>query len=117
MRRAPTTASQNNAPRCKERRADNGGYHRLVGGAALLVGGATYTISKGQSDDIKHNDHAAQAGGQFTQGREQQGSTAGAHDQSKADLPGDAPNKPENLAVSEEKMQTKPPSKRTHPQA
>ena len=64
---------------------------------------------------MKHNDHAAQAGGEFTQGREQHSRSA--DDESKADLPGDAPNKPENLAVSEEKMQSKAPSKRTDPQA
>lgn len=66
---------------------------------------------------MKHNDHAAQAGGEFTQGREQRGSAAGGADESKADLPGDAPNKPDNLAVSEEKMESKAPSKRTDPQA
>lgn len=81
------------------------------------MGGATYTVSKGQRDDVKHNDHAAQAGGEFTQGREQRGSAAGGLDESKANLPGDAPNKPENLAVSEEKMQSKAPSKWTDPQA
>ena len=66
---------------------------------------------------MKHNDHAAQAGGEFTQGRERRGSQAGDLGGSRADLPGDAPNKPENLAVSEEKMQSKAPSKRTDPQA
>ncbi|KAL1851321.1 hypothetical protein Daus18300_012626 [Diaporthe australafricana] len=87
-----------------------------IGAASLLTGATTYTIAKGQAD-VKHNDHAAQAGGEFTQGREQHGSTAaGGLDASKADLPGDAPNKPENLAVSEEKMQEKAPSKRVDPQ-
>lgn len=101
----------------------SGNLPLLIAGASLLLVGATYTISRGQPDDVKHNDHAAQAGGRYTHGREQQqqeGSTASAHDDNnnkiKADLPPDAPNRPENLAVSEEKMKTKPPSKRVHPQ-
>lgn len=89
----------------------------LIGAACLIAGATTYTISRGQAG-VKHNDHAAQAGGEYTQGREQRGSAAaGGQDASKEDLPGDAPNKPENLAVSEEKMQGKAPSKRTDPQA
>lgn len=68
---------------------------------------------------MKHNDHAAQAGGEFTQGGEQRDSAAGGLDASKleADLPGDAPDKPENLAVSEEKMQEKAPSQQADSQA
>ncbi|KUI53226.1 hypothetical protein VP1G_00687 [Cytospora mali] len=85
----------------------------LIGGAALLIVGGLYVIRGGQKD-IAHNDHAAQAGGVYTQGRQSRVS-AGGIDQSKSDLPADAPNKPENLAASQEKMQNKAPSKKTNP--
>lgn len=83
----------------------------LFGVGALLLGGSLYLISGGQRD-VKHNDHAAQKS--FTQGRNHVGAKGGVN-QSKSDLPADAPNHPDNLAASQQKMQDKPPTKKTDP--
>lgn len=83
----------------------------LFGVGALLLGGSLYLISGGQKD-VKHNDHAAQKS--FTQGRNHVGAKGGVN-QSKSDLPADAPNHPDNLAASQQKMQDKPPTKKTDP--
>ncbi|ROW17122.1 hypothetical protein VPNG_01364 [Cytospora leucostoma] len=83
----------------------------LFGVGALLLGGSLYLIS-GSQKDVKHNDHAAQQS--YTQGRNQ-GRAKGGVDQSKSDLPADAPNHPDNLAASQQKMQDKPTTKKTDP--
>ncbi|ROW00675.1 hypothetical protein VSDG_03415 [Cytospora chrysosperma] len=80
----------------------------LLGGAALVLVGGLYAVSSGQRD-MKHNDHATQKAGRLAP------TSTGGMDQSKSDLPDDAPNKPENLAASQEKMQSKAPTKKTNP--